>query len=189
MDLDAMIDALRAPGPHPDLGDRCALFGQFVGAWDVDVTTIGPNGPRTYMPGEWHFGWALDGRAVVDVFIVPRRTLRETTGAGAYGVTVRFFDPSIDAWRCTWVGPTGGVVALFIARQMEDEIILEREVEGGALDRWIFSRITPTRFHWRAAESTDGRATWTIAQEMDARRAAPQTMGDTARDESRGGDG
>lgn len=121
-----MIDALRASRPHPDLGDRLELFGQFVGAWDVDVTMIGPDGTRTEMPGEWHFGWALDGRAVVDVFIVPRRSLRDTAGAGAYGVTVRFFDPSIDAWRCTWVGPTGGVVALFIARRTGDEITLSR---------------------------------------------------------------
>ncbi len=170
MSTDTIIDVLRAPGPHPDLADRLMLFGQFVGAWDVDITNHGPDGTTTQASGEWHFGWALEGRAIIDVFIAPRRSSRDTTGAGAYGVTVRIVDPSIDAWRCTWVGPTAGVVALFIARQRGDDIILERRSDGGGLDRWIFSRITATRFHWRAVESTDGGMTWVIAQEMDARR-------------------
>ncbi len=33
MDLDAMINALRASAPHADLADRLTIFGQFVGAW------------------------------------------------------------------------------------------------------------------------------------------------------------
>ncbi len=33
MDLDAMINALGASGPHADLADRLTLFGPFVGAW------------------------------------------------------------------------------------------------------------------------------------------------------------
>ncbi len=40
MDTDSMIDALQARGPHPDLAEHLMLFGQFVGAWDVDVTNI-----------------------------------------------------------------------------------------------------------------------------------------------------
>lgn len=33
MDLDAMINALGASGPHADLADRLTLVGPFVGAW------------------------------------------------------------------------------------------------------------------------------------------------------------
>jgi hypothetical protein len=30
----------RASGPQPDLAEDLLLFGQFVGAWEVDVTNI-----------------------------------------------------------------------------------------------------------------------------------------------------
>jgi hypothetical protein len=39
------------------------LFGQFVGAWDVDVTNITLDGTRKELKREWHFGWVLEGRA------------------------------------------------------------------------------------------------------------------------------
>jgi hypothetical protein len=41
---EAMIDALRATGPRPDLADKLQLFGQFVGSWDLDRTSFAPVG-------------------------------------------------------------------------------------------------------------------------------------------------
>ena len=67
MHPDSMIDALQASGPHPDHGSDLILFGQFVGAWDVDVTNIEPDGTKKELKGEWHFGWVLEGRAIMDV--------------------------------------------------------------------------------------------------------------------------
>ncbi len=167
-----MIDALRASGPHPDLADRLMLFGQFVGAWEVDITNYGSDGTTTRVPGEWHFGWALEGRAVMDVWIAPRRSLRAATGSGEYGATVRIFDPTIDAWRSTWIGPARGAVKPFIARKVGDEIVLDGRFGEGRLERWIFSDIAPAQFRWRYVASDDGGATWTTVQEMAARRAA-----------------
>ncbi len=82
MSTDTMIDVLRAPGAHPDLTDRLMLFGQFVGAWEVTVSTYGMDGATTRVPGEWHFDWALEGRAVMD-YSLPRVARRGTRrGAG-----------------------------------------------------------------------------------------------------------
>ena len=67
MHPDSMIDALQASGPHPDHASDLILFGQFVGAWDVDVTNIEPDGTKKELKGEWHFGWVLEGRAIMDV--------------------------------------------------------------------------------------------------------------------------
>jgi hypothetical protein len=64
MDLTSMIDALQAPGSHPDLAEKLMLFGQFVGTWDVDVFNIAPDSSRKALKGEWHFGWALEERAI-----------------------------------------------------------------------------------------------------------------------------
>ncbi len=170
MDADSMIDALRASGPHPNLAEHLALFGQFVGAWDVDVTNIAPDGTKQELKGEWHFGWALEGRAVMDVWITPRRSLRGQADPCEYGATLRFFDPTIQAWRSTWIGPVRHRVLAFIARQVEDEIILEGSFEGDRV-RWIFSQITATSFRWRNMESSDDGATWIKVQEMSAQRA------------------
>ena len=75
MQTDSMIIALQASGPHPDLVKELMVFGQFVGAWNVDVTTIAPDGTKKELKGEWHFGWVLQGRAIMDVWTAPRRSL------------------------------------------------------------------------------------------------------------------
>ncbi len=178
MDTASMIDALQALGPHPDIAEDLMLFGQFVGAWDVDVTNIAPDGTRKELKGEWHFGWALEGRAILDVWIAPRRSLRGQADLYEYGATLRFFDPTIQAWRSTWIGPVRHLVLPFIARQSKDEIILEGSFTPGCRTRWIFSHITPTSFHWRNLESNDDGTTWRSVQEMVAQRAS---NGDTER--------
>ncbi len=165
-----MLAALQASGPHPEHAKQLMLFGQFVGAWDVDITNVAPDGRKREMKGEWHFGWVLEGRAVMDVWIAPRRVLRSTENSYEYGATLRFFDPNIQAWHSTWIGPMNQIVRPFIARQVEDEIILEGSFMSGNLTRWIFSQITPTSFHWRNVVSSDNGATWIIVQEMAARR-------------------
>jgi len=49
--------------------------------------------------GEWHFGWALDRRAIADVFIMPGEAERVKPGArkGEWGATLRYYDRKIDA--------------------------------------------------------------------------------------------
>ena len=175
MHTDSMIAALQASGPYPDRAAELMLFGQFVGAWDVDVTNIEPDGTKKVLKVEWHFGWVLEGRAVMDVWITPRRSLRTSTDSYEYGATLRFYDPTIQARRSTWIGPMRHLVRPFIARQIGDEIILEGSFASGILTRWVFSQITPTSFYWRNMESSDEGVTWTIVQEMDARRAGQET--------------
>lgn len=173
LNTDSLIDVLHATGPRPELAERLMLFGQFVGAWDVAIANFRADGTAAEVAGEWHFGWALDGRAIVDVWIAPRRSLRDTASHGGYGMTVRFYDETIEAWRATWLAPTTPVVQPFIGRKVGDEIVLEGRFEERTLTRWIFSAITPTRFHWRSVESGDEGVTWVQLQTMDARRASP----------------
>jgi hypothetical protein len=163
----AMIEALQASHPRATLAEKLQLFGQFVGSWDVEVTNYKPDGSQETVQGEWHFGWVLDGRAIQDVWIAPRRSLRAGNGeVGEYGATLRFYDPRIDAWRSTWVGPARGWVLPFIARQVNEEIVLEGDFAPAASRKWIFSEITVDSFRWRAIESSDGWLTFRKVQEM-----------------------
>ena len=168
----SLYDALQASGPHPDLAEQLMLFGQFVGTWDVDVTNIAPDGTRRELKGERHFGWALDGRAILDVWTAPRRSLRQQEEPYEYGATLRFFDPTIQAWRSTWIGPVRHLVLPFIGRREQDEIILEGSFAPGSRTRWAFSHITASSFHWRNQESSDDGVTWKTVQKMVAHRAS-----------------
>ena len=103
----------------PVLADRLKLFGQFVGSWDVDIRDHPDDASERRVQGEWHFAWVLEGRAIQDVWIAPKRTLRGCADdflPGEYGTTLRFYDPEIDAWRSTWHAPVRGIVRTFIAR-------------------------------------------------------------------------
>lgn len=168
----AMIEALQSTQPRAEIAAKLQLFGQFVGSWDVEVVFHRPDGTQQSVQGEWHFGWVLDGRAIQDVWITPKRSLQTgTEGAGGeYGATLRFYDPKIDAWRSTWIGPARGLVLPFIARQINDEIVLEGDFGPDASRKWIFSDITGDSFNWRAIESTDQWLTYRKVQEMFAHR-------------------
>ena len=116
----AASDGLAAAGPDPARADKLGLYGQFVGDWTFDVVNYRPDGTKSEGKGEWNFFWALEGRAVQDVWITPPRGVREKNSQSApsgYGTTVRFYDPKLDAWRITWIDPIHGNVQTFVAKK------------------------------------------------------------------------
>lgn len=168
-----MLEALGASGPGRRNREQLMQFGVLVGSWDLDVIYYDADGSvRRRVPGEWHFGWVLEGRAIQDVWIVPPRSQRnaDADNPGEYGTTLRFYDERIEAWRSTWHGPVNGVAWPFIAQSTDGEIVLERTMDSGELTRWVFSSITESSFHWRAISSTDCGKTWHLDQEMFATR-------------------
>lgn len=165
----AFLEAFAAAGPDPDLADELQLFGQFVGSWDLRVTTYDLDGQAKVADGEWHFGWVLAGRAVGDVWASPRRR-DDGSSPGEHGVSIRFYDAMLGAWRSTWIGPQHRLVRPFVARAVENRIVLEGTFEPGVTIRWEFSEIGPTSFRWTNQESRDGE-TWMMCQHFDAVRA------------------
>lgn len=63
---------LHADGPNPEHAAALQLYGRFVGDWDAEITAHGPHATKHTAFGEIHFGWVLEGRAVQDVWIIPR---------------------------------------------------------------------------------------------------------------------
>lgn len=166
-----MIEALAATGPAPGYEAQLALFGQFIGSWELDRTEYTSDGRvASVHRGEWHFGWVLGGRAIQDVWICPARGMPEPAGdwPGEWGTVIRFYDPALEAWRVTWHGPRTGVVETFIGRAVGDEIV---QVARGTQLRWIFSELNPESFRWRSEVSEDEGSTWRITVEMAVRRA------------------
>ncbi len=102
-----LLEALHIEGHAGPDAERLALYGQFIGSWDITWAGLGADGRAVTARGELHFGWVLGGRAVQDVWIVPGRGVRgELPAALAFhGSAVRFYDPAIAASQCTWIDP------------------------------------------------------------------------------------
>lgn len=165
---------LMAAAPHPDLAGRLALFGQFVGEWDIEVEFYDDDGRLAVRrPGRWCFGWVLDGRAIQDVLTYPSRDDPGAAAPGLRGIgtSLRFPRQSDGTWQVIWVGAVTGIVVVLHGGQRGDQIHLASEPEpDGTLNRWMFSDITADGFRWTGLESRDGGSTWPLRQRMTAHR-------------------
>jgi hypothetical protein len=169
----SFIEALRASGPAPEHAAKLHLFGQFVGSWEAEATAFLPDGATRRHYWQIHFDWALEGRAIQDVWITPPRngpnvgkSQRWGPYDNQYGTSIRVYDPKIDAWRTTWIDPCAGFRADLIGRPRNGEIFQEGIGSDGTRQRWIFSDIAPDRFRWRAEISSDDGASWHKGLEM-----------------------
>jgi hypothetical protein len=165
-----LASVLLSDGPDPRYAQELQTFGRFVGSWDVELTEYSSNGDSETSAAEWHFGWVLAGRAVQDVWITPpiEQQRREGVPPREWGTMVRYYDPSADCWRLTWAGPGKGRQILLIAREEDDQIVLEGEEHGHRI-RWVFSEIRENSFLWEShEEQPDG--SWQRVQQMRACR-------------------
>jgi hypothetical protein len=175
MDVSQRIASVfTAEQPRPELAGHLAVFEPLIGSWSLVVENISDDGTVHTTDGEWHFGWALDGRALTDVWISPARTSRSGEADGEWGMSLRFYDPRLGALRSTWLGPGHGWVIPFVGRPTEDGFALEGEANGVRL-RWIFSELTAGSFAWRAEETPPGAAKPFVRQRFQARRAPAGT--------------
>jgi hypothetical protein len=151
------------------------LFAPLIGSWDLEVTDFRPDGSRVVTPGEWHFSWALAGRAVADVWICPRRSelgAADDAGRDEWGTSVRFYDATEGVWRSTWIGPGRGLVRPFLGRATPDGLQLTGSFAPDMETRWTFSNVTSVSFDWRN-ETVDSSGNAWLHQTFAARRAAP----------------
>jgi hypothetical protein len=175
----SFAQVLHADGPDRDRADQLALYAWFVGHWNMDVTTLPEDGSTHRGHGEIHVGWVLQGRAIQDVWMIPR--LRDRTpgaeqlaGAGNwYGTTLRIYDPAIDAWRILWNDPATNFFSQQIARAEGRNIVQTGPDPRGGTMRWTFADIEPdASFHWYAERTMDDR-NWRREVEIRATRAQP----------------
>jgi hypothetical protein len=154
-------DALRADGPAADRADKMGLYGWLVGDWIMDAVVHADDGSRHTGQGEIHFAWALEGRAIQDVWILP---------GFFFGTTLRVYDPGLDVWHILWSDPLKQLYSRQIGRARGKDIVQEGKADNGAAIRWSFSEITPDSFRWLGERSLDGGASWHIQAEFHARR-------------------
>jgi hypothetical protein len=166
--------ALAAPGRSPEIPEANDVYGWLVGSWEydvlhyraVDVSALG-------IKGEIHFGWVLEGRAIQDVWIMPRRSDRtpETDKINNnYGTTLRVWSPAIQAWLIRWINPVSGHLEEQIGRRIGKDIVQVGARADGTATRWRFTEIAPDSFHWIGEALNPDGQTWKIEGEFLARR-------------------
>ncbi len=169
-------EVLHAAGPDAEREPKLSLYAFLIGHWDLDVTTIQDDGTTHRGHGEIYAGWVLQGRAIQDVWMIPRLRdrkpgIEQLSGAGNwYGTTLRSFDPGMDAWHILWNDPATNFFSQQIARARGQDVVQEGPDPRGGTMRWTFSEIQPRSFHWTAERTTDD-LNWRKEVDIRASRA------------------
>ena len=163
-----------AEGRSPEIPESADAYGWFVGDWELDVLRYWSSDVRArHVKGEVHAAWVLEGRAVQDIWIMPRRADRIAEvdkRFNMYGTTLRVWDASIQGWRITWINPAGDHYEQQIGRRIGNDIVQLGARPDGRATRWTFTEIAADSFHWLGeALKPDGR-TWDLEGEFRARR-------------------
>jgi hypothetical protein len=170
-----MISVLAAAGRSPEIPESADCYGWLVGTWELDVLNYWGDVSTLGLQAEAHFGWVLEGRAVQDVWILPRRAER-TAGLdksrNSYGTTLRVWDAAIQAWRVTWINPVTGARADLVGRGSGKDVVQVGSRSDGTPIRWIFAEITRDRFRWTGESLSPDGNTWKLEGEFRAKRMA-----------------
>ena len=168
------ISLLHTAGPSPEVPESADIYGWLVGSWHLDVLHYrGIELSSQKLTGEAHFGWVLEGRAIQDVWIMPRVSERNSNSDrtnNMYGTTLRIWDAALQAWRIRWFNPVTGHEERQTGRKVGGDIVQIGARLDGTPTRWRFTEITPDSFLWLGeALEPDGRS-WKLEGQFRARR-------------------
>jgi hypothetical protein len=165
---------LLSSGRSPDVSDSDDVYGWLCGSWNLEVVRYrGIDVREQRLTGEVHAARALEGRAVQDVWIMPRREDRRADSdrsMNMYGTTLRSWDPVIRAWRIAWTNPVTGHREEQVGRWNGRDILQEGARADGTKTRWTFTEITPESFHWRGEALYPNQHEWVLEGEFLASR-------------------
>jgi hypothetical protein len=170
----ALNEVLAATGRSPEIPESADCYGWLAGSWALDVRHYWSDVSALGLKAEAHFGWVLEGRAMQDVWIQPRRSERPGSvdkALNSYGTTLRVWDAAIQAWRVTWINPVAGHRVDLVGRWHGKDVVQIGSRDGGATPiRWIFSEITRDSFRWTGESLGPDGHTWKLEGEFLAKR-------------------
>jgi hypothetical protein len=162
---------LAAPARSPEIPEAADAYGWLVGSWELDCRHY--RGVPVSIQGEAHFGWVLEGRAVQDVWIMPRLSARPGNSDrtnNMFGTTLRVWDSSIQAWRIYWRNPVRNHFEDQIGRWSGKDVVQVGVRADGTPTRWTFTEITQDSFRWLGHALQPDGTTWKLETEFRAKR-------------------
>lgn len=165
---------LAAPGRSAEIPEAADVYGWLVGGWELEVLHYKAVDVRERrIQGEAHFAWVLEGRAIQDVWIMPRCSVRPAdldSTNNMYGTTLRVWDATIQAWRINWINPATGHREQQIGRRIGSDIVQVGARADGTPTRWRFTEIAADSFHWIGEALQPDGHTWKVEGEFRAQR-------------------
>lgn len=165
---------IAASARSPEIPESADVYGWLIGSWELEVLHYkAVDVSSLELGGEVHFGWVLEGRAVQDVWIMPRpseRALQTSKTNNMFGTTLRVWDPSRQAWLIHWINPVSGHREEQIGRRIGNEIVQIGARPDGTPTRWRFTEITQDSFHWIGESLGPDGHTWMLEGEFLAKR-------------------
>jgi hypothetical protein len=73
------VDGLVSSQRSPELAAVDDIFAFLIGSWDLEAVLYDTDGRTQRSKGELHASWVLEGRAIQDLFIFPRRADRASS--------------------------------------------------------------------------------------------------------------
>lgn len=140
-----------------------------IGSWEVTAFDYFSDGTKIKTEGECIFNWVLEGRAIQDLWIFPKRALRSpgmSRNRNRYGSTLRIYYPDARKWKVFWHNPVSGAYNELTAKRQGKDIVQEGIDSNGNLIRWVFSNIQQDSFHWYGEKSSDGGKHWELNTEF-----------------------
>jgi hypothetical protein len=165
---------LAASTRSPEIPESADVYGWLCGSWDLDVLCYrGVNVAERGLRGEVHAARVLEGRAVQDVWIMPRCEDRRPDSdreMNMFGTTLRSWDAATQAWRIAWTNPVRGHHEEQVGRWSGRDILQEGMRPDGTKTRWTFTDISADSFRWRGEALHPQQSTWTLEAEFLAKR-------------------
>ncbi|HEY7291848.1 MAG TPA: hypothetical protein VH583_18560 [Vicinamibacterales bacterium] len=168
------FEFLAAPGRAPEIPESADVYGWLCGSWELDVARYrGIDVAGRGLKGEVHAARVLEGRAVQDVWIMPKRSDRSgefDQTMNMYGTTLRWWDILAQTWRINWTNPARAHAEEQVGRWSGHDIVQEGQRHDGAKTRWTFTEIAADSFRWRGEARYPGKDEWTLEAEFRATR-------------------
>ena len=100
---------LVATGPQAKLPES-ALYGRFVGTWDVNYEIYDKDGKVRPYRGQVTYSWILDGGAMQEVWTSDAHNKEPQP----YGTTIDFYDGKRQRWTSVWIYPAQGMTTVVL---------------------------------------------------------------------------
>ena len=153
-DMDAR---LAATGPQAKVPES-ALYGRFVGTWDVSYEIYDKDGKVRPYRGQVTYSWILDGGAMQEIWTSDAHNKEPQP----YGTTIDFYDGKRQRWTAVWIYPAQGMTTVVTGSEVDGRIVLTGRDEAGAIQRWSINDIQTDSFVWRFESSNDEGKTWRL---------------------------
>ncbi|MEX0315960.1 MAG: hypothetical protein AB3N18_17405 [Allomuricauda sp.] len=146
-------------------------WGQLVGDWDIVVDMLDDSGEiQQSFSGEWNWFYIMNGMAIQDVFILPKRKDSKDQGNQFYGVGLRIYNEKLDKWQTAYVDTSNRQIDVGEAVSTKEKITLFETNDKKEKIRITYFDFQENTFRWQQEVFNEDQKAWQVTQLIRATR-------------------